>query len=252
MSEPSEDWNLAFPTPQIPSVLSYIAETWAWIVTTYNATTTFDHQEPELTDNLCQALDEPARRQAKRMSCAFNCEKREIRRGPDGSTVPIARADIEVVLGTPATPRLIIEFKKIDGTVASLKYYCFGGISRFVEGKYSVDHAHGVMCAFSPNDPATESSGIATYIEAKKDASELQCEPIGGGDVVRRPSSVAPAEAFFETKHLRPVTNPTNPITLLHTVLACPPAVPKPPALKKVKKPGPKATKARAQRAPKP
>jgi hypothetical protein len=34
---------------------------------------------------------------------------------------------------------------------------------RFIEGKYSVGHAFGVMCGFSPNDLDEEAVALATY-----------------------------------------------------------------------------------------
>lgn len=140
---PSDAWLDTFPGPRIPDVLAYVSNTWDWLRNNHAEAVAFDKGETELTDNLCEALEDGARRRTHRIDCDFQAETWELRRHPDGRVTRAARADIRVILGSPGTPHLVIEFKKLDGTADGHWRYCFDGVNRFVEGKYAIGHAHG-------------------------------------------------------------------------------------------------------------
>jgi hypothetical protein len=218
---PSDAWFDVFPGPRIPQILAYVAETWDWLHHTFGAAVSFDRDETELTDNLCEALEDRDRRRAYGIDCDFQPETWELRRGADGCTTRIARADIRVMLGAPGTPHLVVEFKKLDGSADGRWRYCFDGMNRFVEGKYAVGHAHGVMCGFSPNDLAGEARALATYIAQEEYARRLCCIADSAGQIVTAPSQVDPAHAKFDTNHDRRGIGAGEPILLLHTLLPC-------------------------------
>jgi hypothetical protein len=152
------------------------------------------------------------------MDCDFEAETWELRRDIDGSTRRLARADIRVILGTPGTPQLVIEFKKLNGTTTARRLYCFEGVSRFVSGKYGADHEYGTMCGFACPEPDVEATALAAYIAAKKRARRLACVRDSKGKVIRVPSSIAP-QARFDTVHTR-AGQPA--MTVLHMLLQCP------------------------------
>ena len=223
-SLPSNTWFSVFPSARIPEVLAYVNSTWDWLRHTFAVTVAFDHDETALTDNLCEALSDQDRRFANGMDCDFLSETWELRRGADGTITRIARADIRVILGVPSTPHLVLEFKKLGGSANDRWKYCFEGMKRFVEGKYAVGHAFGVMCGFSPNNLTAEATAMAAYIAQERYARRLSCIPDASGNVVTAPSPTNPAWARFDTNHKRPSLTPDDPIVLLHTFLPCPPA----------------------------
>lgn len=218
---PSDAWFSVFPTPRIPDVLAYVGATWDWLRSTFADAVAFQHDEPTLTDNLCEALADRGRRLANRMDCDFQAETWELRRATDGTTVRLARADIRVILGAPGTPHLVIEFKKLDGSANARWQYCFDGVNRFIEGKYAVGHAFGVMCGFHPGALADEAASLADYIRQPQYAAKLLCLANAVGDVITMPSVAAPAHASFDTLHKRPTVAPANPIALLHMLVRC-------------------------------
>src|SRR4051812_28304209 len=114
MTEPTDDWLRVFPGIRVPEVVDYVVTTWNWLRDVYSDAVSFEHKEPVLTDNLCEALNDPDRRYQSRMPCDFQPETRELRRNPNGTTSYVARADIRVILGVPGTPHLVLEFKKLD------------------------------------------------------------------------------------------------------------------------------------------
>lgn len=234
---PSDAWFRVFPGARISDVLAYVNNTWEWLCRTFAAAVSFDHDETGLTDNLCEALSNDDRRLGNWMDCDFEPETWELRRGADGRTTRVARADIRVILGAPGTPHLIFEFKKLDGSTAGRWRYCFDGINRFIEGKYAVGHPIGIMCGFSPNDLSAEAAAMAAYIVQEEYARRLCCIPNEAGSMVTAPSAINPIWARFDTNHQRPGLVPNDPITLLHALLPCPPAVPRP------VKPGPRHRK---------
>lgn len=219
---PSAGWFTVFPSPRIPDVLSYISDTWNYLQTTFATAVSFAEDETALTDNLCEALEEPNRRRAANMGCDFQPETWELRRGADGKTTRVARADIRVIFGAPGTPHLVIEFKKLDGSPDSHWRYCFDGMNRFVEGKYAQGHAIGVMCGFTPNSLNTEAAALAAYIDKPAYQNRLCCIVDSTGTVIIRPSQTDPALAWFDTNHDRPYAGPGQSIILLHTLLQCP------------------------------
>lgn len=218
---PSDAWFTVFPAPRIPDVLTYIGQTWDWLRCSYSGTVGFNQDEPTLTDNLCEALADPERRFASRIDCDFQAETWELRRAADGTTTRIARADIRVILGAPGTPHFVVEFKKLDGTTQARWRYCHDGMNRFVDGKYSVGHAFGAMCAFTCAVPVDEASAVAAYIAEPDRAAKLNCLDAAGTAMVTDPSITAPASAAFDTLHDRPALTPSDPITLLHIFLPC-------------------------------
>jgi hypothetical protein len=217
---PSDAWLRVFPALHIPEVVSYVLTTWSWLQGTYADAVTFDHNEPKLIDNLCEALNDAERRFSNRISCDFQSETRELRRNADGTTSYVARADIRVILGAPGTPHLVLEFKKLDGSPNARRLYCFDGLSRFVEGKYAVDHAHGVMCGLVCVDTATESAALKAYISDLDHAGQLACIPSASGEVIIAPSVIAPADGDFDTLHARK-SAPAKPIAILHVLMTC-------------------------------
>ena len=46
--------------------------TWDWLLRTFADAVAFEHDEPTLTDNLCEALADRDRRLASRMDCDFS------------------------------------------------------------------------------------------------------------------------------------------------------------------------------------
>ena len=219
---PSDAWFSVFPAPRIPDVLAYVGETWDWLRTTFADAVAFQHDEPTLTDNLCQALANHERRLVYGMDCDFQSESWELRRAADGTTSRLARADIKVILGAPGTPHLVLEFKKLDGSTRARWRYCFDGMNRFVEGKYAVGHAFGVMCGFSPTTLADEAHFLAEYITQKRYTDKLGCILNASSNVVTRPSDVDPIRVSFDTTHARPTPNQIARITLLHMLILCP------------------------------
>lgn len=217
----SDAWLDVFPAPRIPEVLTYLSETWTWLRNSFAEAVDFSHDEPTLTDNLCEALANRDRRFAHRMDCDFQSETWELRRAADGTTSRLARADIRVILGAPGTPHLVMEFKKLDGSTGARRRYCFDGISRFVEGKYAVGHAYGIMCGFSTNALDAEAASLSQYISLPANARRLACLANQSGDVVTAPSIADPIRASFDTAHARATAAPPNPITLLHLLIAC-------------------------------
>jgi hypothetical protein len=220
MTQPSAQWLQVFPGPRIPNVLSYMHDTWEWLLENHGASVAFPHNETVLTDNLCQALEDDERRRKNNMDCDFQAETWELRRDAAGQVTRIARADIRVILGAPGTPHLVIEFKKLDGTANGRWRYCFDGLNRFVEGKYAVGHAYGVMCGFCSHDLDVEAQGIADYIAQDDYTKKLACVANGDGVVVTKPSVGDPTSARFDTTHGRP--KPAANIVILHTLLPCP------------------------------
>jgi hypothetical protein len=219
---PSAVWFEVFPGLRIHDVLSYVAETWNWLQCTFETTVSFDCSETELTDNLCEALEDRGRRRMNGIDCDFQAETWELRRDANGNTTRIARADIRVILGAPGTPHLIIEFKKLDGSSNCRWRYCFDGMNRFVEGKYAVDHAYGVMCGFSLGDLATESVELANYIAVEDHLRRLCCIADRDGRMITLPSRADPVRANFDTSHERQGIGTGASIVLLHTLLQCP------------------------------
>ncbi len=218
---PSDAWFSVFPAPRIPDVLTYVGATWDWLRSTFAAAVAFQHDEPTLTDNLCEALADRDRRLANGMDCDFQSETWELRRAADGTTDRLARADIRVILGVPGTPHLVIEFKKLDGTATARWQYCFDGVNRFIEGKYAVGHAFGVMCGFHPGPLADEAASLADYIRQPQYATKLLCVANAAGDVITMPSAAAPVRVSFDTLHNRPLLTPAAPIELLHMLVSC-------------------------------
>jgi hypothetical protein len=218
---PSDAWFSVFPASRIPDVLTYVSATWDWLRSTFANAVAFQHDEPTLTDNLCEALADRDRRLANRMDCDFLAETWELRRAADGTTDRLARADIRVILGAPLTPHLVIEFKKLDGTASARWQYCFDGLNRFIEGKYAVGHTYGVMCGFHPGPLADEAASLADYIRQPHYATKLFCATNAAGDIITMPSAAAPMHARFDTLHNRPKLTPAVPIALLHILLPC-------------------------------
>ena len=248
MAALSDAWFSVFPAPRIPDVLAYVDGTWNWLRRTFAESVAFQHDEPTLTDNLCEALADRGRRLAHRMDCDFQSETWELRRAADGTTARQARADIRVILGAPGTPHLVIEFKKLDGTTNARWRYFFDGVNRFIEGKYAVGHAVGVMCGFSSPPFAGEAHSLADYIRLPRHAVQLVCITNSSGDVVTMPSAVAPANVSFDTHHSRPSQTLAEPIALLHMLLTCTKSVsPNPPVgLMLSRRPTDKLTKRKA------
>lgn len=246
MTSPSDVWFEVFPGPRIPDVLAYVAGTWDWLQRTFASAVSFEQGETDLTDNLCEALEDRDRRRTNGIDCDFQPETWELRRGADGRTTRIARADIRVMLGVPGTPHLVIEFKKLDGSSDNRWRYCFDGMNRFIEGKYAVGYSHGVMCGFSPNDLTAEAEAIAAYIAEENYSRRLCCIEDAGGNLIISPSQADPSWAKFDTNHNRPGVGTGAPIVLLHTFLPCPQL--KPPTPKKKKLSTPKAKQKRVPR----
>lgn len=218
----SPAWFSIFPGPRIGDVMRYVFDTWSELQGMHPSSVTFDHEETDLTDNLCEALEDSTRRQLHRMDCDFQPETWELRRQPDGSTLRIARADIRVILGAPGTPHLVLEFKKLDGTANSRWRYCFDGVNRFLEGKYAEGHDFGVMCGFCPNDLDVEASALSQYIAvggAGNYRTRLNCLEDAHGNVAVSPSQWAPPHAKFDTTHQRAA--PATSIKLLHAFIPC-------------------------------
>src|SRR5258708_20345723 len=221
-SQPSAAWFRTFPGPRIPNILGYVVDTWDWLRQTYGSAVTFERPEPELTDNLCQALNSTERRYFVGMDCDFQSETWELRREPDGRTRRVARADIRVTLGAPGPPHLVLEFKKLDGSVDSRRRYCLDGMSRFVDGKYAAGHLYGVMCGFICADLSAEVQAVGDHIAQPQLAKRLNCMADPRGNVITLPSKMDPVRANFDTRHDRPTLYPPHPIVLLHVFMLCP------------------------------
>jgi hypothetical protein len=224
MTEPTDDWLRVFPGVRIPEIINYVVTTWSWLRETYCDAVSFHHKEPTLTDNLCEALNDPDRRYNSRMPCDFQAETRELRRNPDGTTSYVARADIRVILGVPGTPHLVLEFKKLDGSTEARRLYCFDGLNRFVEGKYAVGHAFGVMCGFVCGDIGDETERLVDYISDDGRSTALRCIANSLGSIVTMPSKLVAALAEFDTLHSRPA--PAEAIAIVHVMIPCEEKVP--------------------------
>ena len=220
-SVPSAAWFDVFPSPRIPDVMAYVSDTWNTLRAAYPAAVSFTKSEPDLTDNLCEALADQDRRVLWRMDCDFQAETWEIRRAADGTTNRLARADIRVILGAPGTPHFVLEFKKLDGSAGMRWRYCHDGLNRFVDGKYAVGHEHGAMCAFTPT-PATEATAMATYLSEPARAAALGCVTVGGATAVMSPSVTDPVSSSFDSVHQRPLQLQSSMITIVHAFFECP------------------------------
>lgn len=216
---PTAAWLRVFPGVRIPEIVTYVNATWHWLRVSYADAVGFDNTEPRLTDNLCEALNDPERRFQSRMDCDFQAETRELRRNQDGTTSYVARADIRVILGSPGTPHLVLEFKKLDGSTDARRLYCFDGLNRFIEGKYAVGHAHGVMCGFACVELGAEAEALAAYISDDDRAQRLVCIRNEAGQVATMPSQVDPSRASFDTTHARALPAPH--IVVVHILMPC-------------------------------
>lgn len=216
---PSSPWIDVFPGPLIPDVLAYVSKTWQWLQATYPDTIAFHWDEPQLTDSLCEALNDRDRRQQSMIHCDFQAETWELRRNQaTGGVTRLARADIRVILGAPGTPHLVLEFKKLDGSASARWRYCFDGMNRFVEGKYAVQHDYGVMYGLSCCDLSSESAAMATYISSQDYPQKLSCLSDSTGSYIAAPSPTDPSGAQFDTRH---EVNATSQIVLLHVLIPC-------------------------------
>jgi hypothetical protein len=219
MADPSAAWITVFPCQRIPDVLAYVNATWEWLRHSHSIAVAYNEHEPKLTDNICEALNDDDRKQAHSMDCDFQAETWELRRGAGGKVVRVARADIRVILGAPGTPHLIIEFKKLDGSVDSRRRYCTDGIGRFVANKYGVRHAYGVMCGLACVDLKGEAQKMGEYISQVAVANALKCIADTNGKFIVVPSIVDAVRAKFDTKHKRNGHSPR--ITLVHVLMPC-------------------------------
>jgi hypothetical protein len=217
---PSPAWTRLFPGPQIPEILTYVSVTWTWLQTNYAGAVAFEREEPELTDNLCEALNDYNRRLASAIACDFQSETWELRRCEDGQVTRVARADIRVILGVPGTPQLVLEFKKLDGSAGARWRYCFDGMSRFVEGKYAAHHEHGVMCGLTCAELSSELQAIGEYISDPARAAKLKCVTNARGGVIGLPSRIDPS-AHFDTEHERHEATIASGIVLFHLLISC-------------------------------
>jgi hypothetical protein len=220
--KPSDGWVRVFPGPRIYEVLGYVQSTWARLRREYPHEVSYVHDEPILTDNLCEALDDDDSRQASGMPCRFQSENWELRRDATGKVRRLARADITVTLGVSGTPQLVIEFKKLDGTSGARWQYCFSGMSRFVDGSYSVGHDFAVMCGLSCVALEEEDKAMERYVAKVTHLKRLGYVAGPTGVFVTRPSPTAPGAARFDTVHARPSQNPPKNIVLLHMLMDCP------------------------------
>jgi hypothetical protein len=219
--KPSDAWARIFPAPKIPEVLGYVVRTWQWLTDTYPAQITFQHDEPTLTNNLCEALQDQDRRFEECMDCNFIAEVWQLRRQASGKVEEPARVDIQVILGAPGVPHLVLEFKKLNGSGKAHGQYCFDGLNRFLDGKYARKHSHGVMCAFTLGKVTDEAAALSKYLCKHDYPSRLGCRRNTAGGYITEPSEVAPGLALFDTCHDRP-TCWGEPITMLHLMLPCP------------------------------
>jgi len=96
--QPSAKWVRVFPGPRISDVLGYVKATWMWLQHEYPEMVSYAQSEPDLTDNLCEALNDYDRRLESGIDCDFQSESWELRRSADGKVTRIARADIRVIL----------------------------------------------------------------------------------------------------------------------------------------------------------
>ena len=218
----STTWLQVFPPQLLAELLDYVVQTWVWLRTTYPNTHVFETEEPDLTESLCTALDEDLRKRASAITSQFEAEVWQRVRLSDGSVKRVSRTDITVTYGAPGTPRLIMEFKKLNGTTDHRWRYCFDGIQRFVDGKYANQHLHGVMCGFVAHGKISELTKLVNYIDEPGRASKLICKPNKNGKAVTRPSDCAPNVADFDTHHDRPTIINASPILLAHVLLECP------------------------------
>lgn len=72
---PSDVWFEVFPSPRIPDVLAYVVGTWDWLQRTFASAVSFDRGETDLTDNLCEALEDRDRRRANGIDCDFQPQR---------------------------------------------------------------------------------------------------------------------------------------------------------------------------------
>ena len=220
--QPSNKWVRVFPGPRIPEVLAYVQATWAWLQSQYPEKVSYANSEPDLTDNLCEALNDYDRRLASDLGCDFLAEIWELRRDASGKVTRVARTDIRVILGVSGTPHLVMEFKKLNGTGQARWLYCFDGMIRFIEGTYSVGHDFAVMCGLTCVNIGQEDTAMGHYISQQEYVARLHCVADSTGAVVSRPSPTAPGLARFDTVHMRPSLNPPKNIVLLHVLMNCP------------------------------
>jgi hypothetical protein len=216
-------WQQAFPPQEIPEILRYVVQTWNWLRITYPHVHTYEKKEPDLTDSLCEALNDDARKFANGIGSAFESETGELMRRSDGSVQRVGRTDIKVIFGTPGTPALTIEFKKLDGREKQRRRYCFQGIQRFIDGRYAANQTYGVMCGFTAHDKDSELPFLINYIERPRNAARLSCVNAYSGAFAHRPSLCAPGIADFDTNHYRQSLIPPSTIVLGHMLLDCPP-----------------------------
>lgn len=220
--QPSDKWIRVFPGSHIPDVLSYVQTTWARLGREYPHVVTYDKSEPDLTDNLCEALNDYDCRWESGILCDFKQETWELRRDANGTVTRLARADITVTLTVAGGPHLVIEFKKLDGTGQARWRYCFDGMVRFLDGRYSVGHDFAVMCGLSCVDLDQEGKAMARYVSTPTSRTRLHCVADAKGIVVTSPSPTAPVSARFDTVHERLAQNPPKNIVLLHMLMTCP------------------------------
>lgn len=100
---------------------------------------------------------------------------------------------------------IVFEFKKLDHTESSRKYYCGPkGMERFVNGLYSKRQPVALMAAILIDSYSECVPELRNLLQLSSDSDVLRMKPNKNGEMLYMPSKLFPKHAEFDTVHNRP------------------------------------------------
>lgn len=212
----SIDWKWVVRRPPASDILAYLHAKWKEYESRFSGVGSpfSDRDEPTLTEGFAAFLALAHEDGSQPFDGVFVAERKRYDLQPDGRPKVIGRTDIEWILDS--TAGFIVEFKIVGGGRPAAAYVKHG-IERFVDGRYGHKAIEGAMWAFIRNDCTDNAQTIGALVE--RHATRLLCEAEDNKHL-RRPSSMAPVVASFDTVHLR--NSPLPKIRLAHLFVKLP------------------------------
>jgi hypothetical protein len=212
----SSDWEWVVRRPPAADILAYLHAKWKEYEARFAGVgpSFSDRDEPTLTEGFAAFLALAHESGSQPFDGIFVAERKRYDLQPDGRPQVIGRTDIEWILDS--TAGFIVEFKIVGGGRPAAAYVKHG-IERFVDGRYGHRAIEGAMWALIRNDCSDDEQTMGALVE--RHASRLRCQAENGAHL-RRPSSMAPVVASFDTVHLRSLPLPA--IRLAHLFVKLP------------------------------